>query len=186
MQSIVANLAPAKGRQDHATSPSARNITRQLMWRVHRIPHPTLVTIAKRPSFRARDGAKCAADLGERSMPTGCGRLTRRAIRAWLACETDDTCVSRAHCGAERGCAEPGPTGIKQDDRRRLSSAPLSCCAASGARRTSPQSRALRGARDEPYSAAICRGAGGGLARSATSCAWRALASPAAFSFTGP
>jgi hypothetical protein len=25
--------------------------------RVHRIPHPTFVTIAKRPSSRARDGA---------------------------------------------------------------------------------------------------------------------------------
>ena len=59
MQSIVANLAPAKGRQDHTTSPSARNITRQLIWHVHRIPHPTLVTIAKRPSYRARDEATC-------------------------------------------------------------------------------------------------------------------------------
>ena len=57
MQSIVANLTPAKGRQDHTTSPSA---LMSLVWRhlrVHRIPHPTLVTIAKRPSFRARDGA---------------------------------------------------------------------------------------------------------------------------------
>src|SRR5262249_18557599 len=50
MQSIVANLAPAKGRQDHTTSPSAST---SLVWRhrrVHRIPRPTLVTIAKRPS----------------------------------------------------------------------------------------------------------------------------------------
>jgi len=38
------------GHQDHTTSPSARNITRQLMRRVHRILRPTLVTIAKRPS----------------------------------------------------------------------------------------------------------------------------------------
>jgi len=45
-----ANLAPAKGCQDHTTSPSTRNITRQLMRRVHRILRPTLVTIAKRPS----------------------------------------------------------------------------------------------------------------------------------------
>jgi hypothetical protein len=37
--------------QDHTTSPSARNIARQSMCRVHRIPRPTLVTIAKRPSF---------------------------------------------------------------------------------------------------------------------------------------
>ena len=57
MQSIVANLTPAKGRQDHTTSPSAHNIARQSMWRVHRIPRSTSVTIAKRPSYRARDGA---------------------------------------------------------------------------------------------------------------------------------
>jgi hypothetical protein len=63
MQSIVTNLTPAKGRQDHATSPSAHNITRQSMFRVHRIPRTTLVTIAKRPSYRARDGRACRDDL---------------------------------------------------------------------------------------------------------------------------
>jgi len=57
MQSILAYLTPALVCQDHTTSPSARNITRQSMCRVHRIPRPTLVTIAKRPSYRARDGA---------------------------------------------------------------------------------------------------------------------------------
>ena len=36
------------------------------------------------------------------------------------------------------------------------------------------------------YSAASCRGAGGGLTRSAASSAWRVLASFTAFSFTGP
>jgi hypothetical protein len=30
---------------------------------VHRIPRPTFVTIAKRPSWWARDGAECAGDL---------------------------------------------------------------------------------------------------------------------------
>jgi hypothetical protein len=64
MQSIVANLTPALACQDHTTSPSARNITRQSICRVHRIPRPTLVTIAKRPSSQARDGAEHAADLG--------------------------------------------------------------------------------------------------------------------------
>jgi hypothetical protein len=50
MQSIVANLAPAKGRQDHTTSPSASRAARQAAQ--PRPPHsnPTLVTIAKRPS----------------------------------------------------------------------------------------------------------------------------------------
>ena len=33
------NLTPASGRQDHTTSPSARNVIRLLTRRVHRIPH---------------------------------------------------------------------------------------------------------------------------------------------------
>src|SRR4051812_24461130 len=47
-----ANLTPASGRQDHTTSPSARNVIRLLTCRVHRIPLPTSVTIAKRPSCK--------------------------------------------------------------------------------------------------------------------------------------
>src|SRR5258707_8861562 len=43
------------GLQDHTTSPSACNISRLLTCRVHRIPLPTFVTIAKRPSYRERD-----------------------------------------------------------------------------------------------------------------------------------
>jgi len=42
-----ANLTPASGRQDHTTSPSA---VAPLVLRRHRIPHPTSVTIAQRPS----------------------------------------------------------------------------------------------------------------------------------------
>ena len=54
MQSIVANLAPAKGRQNHTTSPSACRAARQAAQ--PRPPHsnPTLVTVAKRPSIRGR------------------------------------------------------------------------------------------------------------------------------------
>jgi hypothetical protein len=48
--SIVADLMPASGHQDHAASPSASNALRLARHRVHRIPGPTLVTIAKRPS----------------------------------------------------------------------------------------------------------------------------------------
>src|SRR4051794_5770453 len=78
------NLTPASGRQDHTISPSAttsfvfarcaRSPTladqpcdhlRARRCRVHRIPHPTSVTIAKRPSWRVRDGAKDAGDLGQ-------------------------------------------------------------------------------------------------------------------------
>jgi len=42
------------------------------------------------------------------------------------------------------------------------------------------------GAGGETYSAASCRGAGGGLTRSAANCAYRAFASATDFSFTGP
>jgi hypothetical protein len=45
-----ANLTPASRRQDHTTSPSATQRIRQRAVRVHRIPHSTFVTIAKRPS----------------------------------------------------------------------------------------------------------------------------------------
>jgi hypothetical protein len=79
---LLTDLTPAKGRQDHTTSPSAST---SLVWqhqRVHRIPRPTLVTIAKRPSLRARDGAVNRADLGVSAMAHGCGRLARRAICA--------------------------------------------------------------------------------------------------------
>ncbi len=54
---LLKNLTPASGRQDHTTSPSA---TAPLVLRrrhVHRIPRPTSVTIAKRPSEGA--GPNC-------------------------------------------------------------------------------------------------------------------------------
>ena len=41
-----------------------RSSVRQV--RVHRIPRPTSVTIAIRPSWRVRDGAGCKGDLGLR------------------------------------------------------------------------------------------------------------------------
>jgi hypothetical protein len=69
------NLMPASGHQDHTTSPYAESALVSRTTRVHRIPCPTFVTIAKRPSFRARDGAGCAADLGARS--------TRLAAADW-------------------------------------------------------------------------------------------------------
>jgi hypothetical protein len=44
------SLISASGYQDHTTSPSARRTPVRRACRVHRIPHPTSVTIAKRPS----------------------------------------------------------------------------------------------------------------------------------------
>ena len=51
-----ADLTPASRRQDHTTSPSAVSAIRLWCHRVHRIPCPTFVTIAKRPSVLGRDG----------------------------------------------------------------------------------------------------------------------------------
>jgi hypothetical protein len=50
MRSIIANLMPASGHQNHTTSPSASRAFVLPRQSVHRIPHPTFVTIAKRPS----------------------------------------------------------------------------------------------------------------------------------------
>ncbi len=55
--SIVTDLTPASRRQDHTTSPSTASPLVSWRHRVHRIPRPTFVTIAIRPSYRARDGA---------------------------------------------------------------------------------------------------------------------------------
>src|ERR1700677_3849755 len=49
MRSIIANLTPASGRQDHTTSPSARLRSRQSRHPRPSHPDPTFVTIAKRP-----------------------------------------------------------------------------------------------------------------------------------------
>jgi hypothetical protein len=50
MRNIIANLTPASGRQDHTTSPSALQVRSSCAPKsVHRIPHPTFVTIAIRP-----------------------------------------------------------------------------------------------------------------------------------------
>jgi hypothetical protein len=62
-EEIPQDLTPASGRQDHTTSPSAGTITRLASYRVHRIPHPTFVTIAKRPSYRGGTAPTCRDDL---------------------------------------------------------------------------------------------------------------------------
>jgi hypothetical protein len=53
---ISANLTPASGRQDHTTSPSASARFVKRAARVHRIPFPTSVTIASRPSLGNETG----------------------------------------------------------------------------------------------------------------------------------
>ena len=62
-RTIPPNLTPASGRQDHTTSPSASASFVFEASSVHRIPHSTFVTIAKRPSYRARDAQTGSGDL---------------------------------------------------------------------------------------------------------------------------
>ena len=82
MQSIVANLAPAKGRQDHTTSPSAStSLVRQ---QPTRPSHPA-------PYTRDDREAPLLSSAGRLDKPLiwgrdHCGRLARRAICGWHAC----------------------------------------------------------------------------------------------------
>ncbi len=74
-------LDASNGRQNHTALPSAitpfvgarpslmskltlRKLLARPACRGHRSPHPTSVTIAIRPSSRARDGGSCRSDLG--------------------------------------------------------------------------------------------------------------------------
>jgi hypothetical protein len=57
--SFFGRLIPASGYQDATTSPSASGALVTRAARVHRIPHPTFVTIAKRPL--------CPGNLAERA-----------------------------------------------------------------------------------------------------------------------
>jgi len=54
---LLKNLVPASGYQDATTSPSASRAIRQRRQSVHRIPRPTSVTIAKRPSVQGHGTA---------------------------------------------------------------------------------------------------------------------------------
>jgi hypothetical protein len=61
-----ANLMPASGHQDHTTLPSASAPFVKGAIRVHRIPHSTSVTIAKRPYCRGGTGR-----IGKGDLPDG-------------------------------------------------------------------------------------------------------------------
>jgi len=54
----LTNLISASGYQNHTTSPSASAAPVLRCQRVHRIPYPTFVTIAKRPSWSGTGRAK--------------------------------------------------------------------------------------------------------------------------------
>jgi len=95
-----ASLTPASGRQDHTTLPSAIAPLVLRHSRVHRIPLPTSVTIAKRPS----DGSgtrQCEVYRWCVARARTCDRLTRRAVCAWRICAI---CLS----GKSIGCGDTG------------------------------------------------------------------------------
>src|ERR1700682_6280020 len=113
------NLTPASGRQDHTILPSAATslvrvllIAHRLITRpaipsraqrccVHRIPHPTSVTIAKRPSWW--DGMAGVVDViwGVRKQKYFCkrdstGKSERRPTGKSVQSDRDpDRCLSR-------------------------------------------------------------------------------------------
>src|ERR1700727_2634063 len=80
-------LTPASGRQDHTTLPSAEALFVESASHVHRIPHSTSVTIAKRPSCRGG-----TARVGKDDLPDGQSgkffvrELDKRQTERWLIC----------------------------------------------------------------------------------------------------
>jgi hypothetical protein len=80
-------LTPASRRQDHTTLPSAEALFVESAIHVHRIPHSTSVTIAKRPSCRGG-----TARVGKDDLPDGqSGKffvrdLDKRQTESWLIC----------------------------------------------------------------------------------------------------
>ena len=77
-------LTSASRCQDHTAWPSAKHALVSRACRVHRTPHPTFVTTAKRPSFRARGGRISGFDLPDdaRQMPAAQwhdGQITPKA-----------------------------------------------------------------------------------------------------------
>jgi hypothetical protein len=82
LQELSASVG-APGPHDFSVRDLDDRLTRG---RVHRIPQPTFVTIAKRPSARPRDGRKGARDLPDAASASACGMLARRADCAWCPC----------------------------------------------------------------------------------------------------
>jgi hypothetical protein len=89
--------------------------------RVHRIPLPTFVTIAKRPSSRPRDARKSARDLPDGTSALACDMLARRAICAWQVCWTRGPRIAarrRRHPLLSRATAESKPPPTSNRARR--------------------------------------------------------------------
>jgi len=77
-----ANLTPASGCQDHTPSPSTKGALVSSAARVHRIPPPTSVTIAKRPSEEAGPNRYISVSTPASSDISENQKLTRGAFPA--------------------------------------------------------------------------------------------------------
>jgi hypothetical protein len=145
----VANLTPASGRRDHTTSPSALAPFVSKRQSVHRIPRPTFVTIAKRPS--------CGHGMS-RILPVIWGRDQLRQIgttgkspvvpkKLSMANSLIPDVTRRATLLRERRDPSQRRRGLCEDDGLRISSAPR-ChrSALRSVRGTSNDNPSLRGA----------------------------------------
>jgi hypothetical protein len=105
---IITSLMPASGHQDHTTSPSASARLVFARRRVHRIPHPTFVTIAKRPSA-GRDARSSEGDLAPNASRTflAAGLDTDLSDLPVGLIRRDVCCRGSMHGGA---CHTPGFT----------------------------------------------------------------------------
>jgi hypothetical protein len=156
--SVFANLAPASERQDHATSPSAptplvAQTLRPAMC-VHRIPLPTSVTIASRPSSWVRDGRKHRCDLPDEAMREACDRLARRAIGACEACGAHHAPARHSGAHDARTRNPLAPTPRRDGFRARRCASPRNDGAFGKTRALTASTRRQR----PPYSAAATRG----------------------------
>ena len=76
---VSVDLTPASGRQDHTASPSALSAARLAPPKRPSHPAPNVRDDRDTPLLSRRDGREVIADLGVAAMPSGCGKLARRA-----------------------------------------------------------------------------------------------------------
>ena len=94
---LLMGVTPASRHQNHTTSPSGLIA---FVWRNKpsiASRSPTSVTIAKRPSYRARDARRNAGDLRMRSTVWDRDQLARRANQSRHARQRQVTSKCRAH-----------------------------------------------------------------------------------------
>jgi hypothetical protein len=77
-------LAPASGRQNHTTSPSALRLRSSCATHASTASRPNVRDDREAPLLWERDAWMIVLIWGVGQYPSGCGRLARRAICAWV------------------------------------------------------------------------------------------------------